>query len=321
MIRRKKYFFREKLVILLKSASTLKETFLITGMSLFKSIFIFFAVIFYTIHLPCFAKSNDSTEYDLFINDIINLSEDLKDDAINLYCLKKSYPDIREIVTDNDKKWLAVSENDQVIYVLYYDKNLAKTGLESDIKTSMEQIYPLESSGSNLKRPDTPEGFAPGRNRSYKLFKILYGKDKNAVKKQIEYVPFMGKSLALSKNAAESLKRITPKLHDLTYQKHELKKYLKPEGGFYWRNIAGENVPSAHSFGIAFDIGVNHSPYWRWSKKMPHPLQKTYPEEIVRLMEDAGFIWGGKWHEYDLMHYEYRPELICKAKIIEKMNK
>ena len=35
---------------------------------------------------------------------------------------------------------------------------------------------------------------------------------------------------------------------------------------------------------------------------------------LCRAFEDAGFIWGGKWHEFDLMHFEYRPELICKAK-------
>ena len=46
----------------------------------------------------------------------------------------------------------------------------------------------------------------------------------------------------------------------------------------------------------------------------PHPLQKTFPSAIVSLFEDNGFIWGGKWEHFDLMHFEYRPELIIKAK-------
>ena len=33
--------------------------------------------------------------------------------------------------------------------------------------------------------------------------------------------------------------------------------------------------------------------------------------------ENEGFIWGGKWHEYDLMHFEYRPEIICKARVLQ----
>ena len=25
-------------------------------------------------------------------------------------------------------------------------------------------------------------------------------------------------------------------------------------------------------------------------------------------------IWGGKWHRFDIMHFEYRPEIILQAK-------
>jgi len=49
---------------------------------------------------------------------------------------------------------------------------------------------------------------------------------------------------------------------------------------------------------------------------MPHPMQYTYPSAVVAAMEEQGFIWGGKWREYELMHFEYRPELIYKARIL-----
>nr|WP_297937988.1 M15 family metallopeptidase [uncultured Campylobacter sp.] len=32
------------------------------------------------------------------------------------------------------------------------------------------------------------------------------------------------------------------------------------------------------------------------------------PEEIVRVFEKHGFIWGGRWVSFDTMHFEYRPE-------------
>ena len=35
--------------------------------------------------------------------------------------------------------------------------------------------------------------------------------------------------------------------------------------------------------------------------------------EIVRIFEKHGFIWGGKWHHYDTMHFEYRPELVGRG--------
>jgi hypothetical protein len=35
-------------------------------------------------------------------------------------------------------------------------------------------------------------------------------------------------------------------------------------------------------------------------------------------MERFGFIWGGKWHHFDGMHFEYRPELILYARLVQE---
>lgn len=94
----------------------------------------------------------------------------------------------------------------------------------------------------------------------------------------------------------------------------ELNSYFSPIYGYFWRAIAKTNRLSPHSFGIAVDLNPDKGPYWQWSKLRPHPLQKTFPSAIVSLFEDNGFIWGGKWEHFDLMHFEYRPELIIKAK-------
>ena len=93
-----------------------------------------------------------------------------------------------------------------------------------------------------------------------------------------------------------------------------LNSYFSPIYGYFWRAIAKTNRLSPHSFGIAVDLNPDKGPYWQWSKLRPHPLQKTFPSAIVSLFEDNGFIWGGKWEHFDLMHFEYRPELIIKAK-------
>jgi peptidoglycan LD-endopeptidase CwlK len=41
-------------------------------------------------------------------------------------------------------------------------------------------------------------------------------------------------------------------------------------------------------------------------------MRNSYPQEIVELFEKHGFIWGGKWSHFDLMHFEYRPEVLKK---------
>lgn len=232
------------------------------------------------------------------------------DDALNLYCLRLAYPLVDNIVADAaGKKWLALKNGSKAPY------ELRAEGLHTGIKESMAVPYPLEP-----WRPGTGANFAPGRKRPYDFFYILYGSDQKDVRQKLATVKFAGRSFQLNENAARAFAGAAPQLEKLAGDA-AMRPLLKPDGGYYWRHIAGENVPSAHSFGIAIDFGAAKAPYWRWSKIMPHPMQKTYPAKIVDIMEKHGFIWGGKWHEYDLMHFEYRPELICKARMLACMRK
>jgi hypothetical protein len=93
-------------------------------------------------------------------------------------------------------------------------------------------------------------------------------------------------------------------------------RYLAPAAGAYkCRSIAGTDRPSAHGYGIAVDIAVAGSHYWRWAKTRADSqviYRNAIPMEIVRIFERHGFIWGGKWHHYDTMHFEYRPELLLQ---------
>ena len=90
-------------------------------------------------------------------------------------------------------------------------------------------------------------------------------------------------------------------------------KYLTPSGGTYnCRVIAGTDRKSVHGNGIAIDINVGWSDYWRNHRPVDgkYPYKNRIPWEIVEIFEAHGFIWGGKWYHYDTMHFEYRPELL-----------
>ena len=151
-----------------------------------------------------------------------------------------------------------------------------------------------------------------GRSRSEELFKKLYGNSKAAVEKQLTYVDWFGGRVRFSSSndAAKQLEKVQKELA----QHPELKKYLKNSGTFYWRKVRGANRLSAHSYGIAIDIGEGYNDYWLWSNKGAGELKKIsyknrMPMEIVEIFEKYGFIWGGRWYHYDTMHFEYRPEL------------
>ncbi|MDO5484573.1 MAG: M15 family metallopeptidase, partial [Desulfovibrionaceae bacterium] len=67
------------------------------------------------------------------------------------------------------------------------------------------------------------------------------------------------------------------------------------------------------------DLNPELAPDRQGSPLAWHPLQQAYPPAIVTALEEQGFIWGGKWQRYDLAHFEYRPELIYKARILRAL--
>lgn len=229
---------------------------------------------------------------------------------LDSYCLRLAYPQIEFLERRADgSQWLIMADGSQVPYSLQ-PTDSRQMADDLPVAEAMADVYYLEPS-----RPDLAPGDAPGRKRSRFLLEALYGKNAAEVKKGLVATKFRGRNIALSSSAARAFANAKPKLEELLAKNPALAPWLVPGGGFNWRKISGENCLSPHSYGIAVDLGVKMAPYWRWAKINPHPKQKTYPAEIVRIMEDHGFIWGGKWHEYDLMHFEYRPELICKARV------
>jgi hypothetical protein len=160
-------------------------------------------------------------------------------------------------------------------------------------------------------------GFEPGRCRSESLLKLLYGKDAIEAARETTVVMLAGERLKLSKRhgAARAMERVAAQLEQLMRESPEIRKYIVPTAGsFCWRTIEGSRRLSPHSFGIAVDLNVQQGLYWQWSKsgsqKQVERVRQDYPQAIVDAFEAEGFIWGGKWHSFDFMHFEYRPELL-----------
>ncbi len=158
----------------------------------------------------------------------------------------------------------------------------------------------------------------PGRARPAALFDKMYGDcRKGEVEKHLATVRWLPSKTKQTLRVTR-INGVDRKLAAISAELDALPArfdvYLVPAAGTYaCRVIAGTDRPSAHGQGIAIDIALKHSHYWRWTKASASGAiewRNDIPYEIVRIFEKNGFIWGGRWYHYDTMHFEYRPELL-----------
>jgi hypothetical protein len=182
-----------------------------------------------------------------------------------------------------------------------------------DIKDMFRFDYPAGAAFMALEKD-----FDPGRAHNEAFFSKIYGNCRNKdVQKNLVDVIWLrkkwGAKLAFSRinGAAEQLQKVSDELDQLPKR---FNGYLYPTAGTYnCRTVAGTKSMSSHSYGIAIDIALKRSAYWRWNG-IKHDggvvYASRFPLEIIEIFEKHGFIWGGRWYHYDTMHFEYRPELI-----------
>jgi hypothetical protein len=204
---------------------------------------------------------------------------------------------------------------------LLYDDGRSKDFPERlnnpDLKDMLSQIY----QPGKLRTETTPD-FDPGRIRVQAFFNGLYGATAQQVKDNLVAVKFVGSKVPFNaqNGAAAALAKVGEQLTQTLKKNPELKVFLVTLGGtFNRRPIAGTDRLSPHSWGIAIDLNPAKGRYWRWGKSMRGQellkMQTDFPWSIIAAFEEHGFIWGGKWFHYDTMHFEYRPELLAKARL------
>ena len=187
-------------------------------------------------------------------------------------------------------------------------------GKKKDFVTMLDNSDPEDMFSIPYNKGGGTPGYLEdcGRSRSDALFKKLYGATSAQVQKQMVSVPWFGGNIRFSGShgAAEQLRKVKAELD----RKPHLQQFVKGAQTFNWRPVRGAKRMSAHSYGIAVDVGVSKSNYWQWDNRGANELKKIgyknrIPMELVEIFEHHGFIWGGRWYHYDTMHFEYRPEL------------
>jgi len=175
-----------------------------------------------------------------------------------------------------------------------------------------QYIENLRSRGNNTARLERRDV-----NRTF--MGILYGGlERNQIESLIVRVDFLGYRVNVHRDIVEPLKRVDAEIRKWSGAKDFISS-LGSIDGYSWRQIAGTQRMSYHSWGLAVDIQPKRlggkAIYWQWEMErnkdwMLVPLENRWnPPQVIEAFEKEGFIWGGKWQVYDNMHFEYRPEL------------
>lgn len=233
----------------------------------------------------------------------------------DLLCLMMAYPGyITGIEAESDNSvFIVMGSGKKILYDDKKEKSFQEKLIHPDLQDMLEQIYPIQDIQS-LMPPDVD----PGRIRVYPFFHEIYGRSKAQIEKNLTNVKAGSQHLPFNEQngAAEALDLVMDELIQIAGNNPKIYPFIFPTSGtFNYRNIAGTGQLSPHAFGTAIDLARNNKDYWKWTTREEGEKRlAVYPREIVKVFEKNGFIWGGKWAHFDILHFEYRPELIFKSR-------
>lgn len=233
----------------------------------------------------------------------------------DILTLMMAYPEyITRIEKSEDGKvFIVTTSGKKILYDDKQTKDFNGKMDDADLQDILEDIYPLSMLDKLLDINRDP-----GRFRNYNLLNEVYGSSEKLVSSNLVGVPSPYKSYQFNKNngAAESLKNAMEELKQLAQGNGAVSTLINPVNGtFNYRVISGTGKLSPHAYGIAIDLNSNPSDYWKWaSREAGEKRMLSYPKELVETFEKNNFVWGGKWGHFDILHFEYRPEILIKAR-------
>jgi hypothetical protein len=164
----------------------------------------------------------------------------------------------------------------------------------------------------------------PGAVRSPFYETLWQTRNRGEAFSQQQRITFLGWQAQVHRGIITPLNRAEARILVLAENDPEIQGWirnLQSITGWNWRNVAGSANRSSHSYGIAVDLlmktQAGMETYWQWTaakgidwRSVPIEKRQNPPAAVIRIFEEQGFIWGGRWPRYDTMHFEYHPELL-----------
>ena len=251
---------------------------------------------------------------------------------------KESFPDRISAVEFIDDDW-AITVRGQTFF-------WAEGRLLPEAERHKIDVYSPHSFHAVPASPPSPDSFSPEHiemlryrgsrearsvpvRRHNAFHGALYGGlERRQVEAQLERIVFLGFRVTVNRNIVEALRRIDAEISNWEGGEAFIASIRRIDG-YNWREIAGTQRMSFHSWGLALDIVPRslggRAIFWLWERNqnenwMLIPLENRWspPDQVIEAFEREGFIWGGKWAFFDNMHFEYRPELHALTRLMER---
>ena len=164
----------------------------------------------------------------------------------------------------------------------------------------------------------------PPRRSTHFYDALWMAHDRNESYDRVKSMRFLSKSVMVHYSIMDELALVEIRILAEAKSNSTIARWIREistVSGWNWRNIAQTESRSFHAYGAAVDLLPAQTggleTYWLWTAErnpqwwaVPYARRMHPPEAVIKIFEDNGFIWGGKWMFYDTMHFEYRPEIL-----------
>jgi hypothetical protein len=237
--------------------------------------------------------------------------ETMKQDIL---CLMLAYPEnVKDVVSEkNGDVYIIMNSGKRILYDDKVKKNSEQRFQNTDLQDMLQEPYPLETNKKLMEKDQDP-----GRCRVYSLLDEVYGNNRSSIEHNLKNTNLISRNLLFNnKNkASESLQAVFKDINEIKNKSNIYSSVFPLNGTYNYRLISGTNKLSPHGYGIAIDLNRDKRDYWQWaSREEGQKRLDIYPKELVDTFQNHNFVWGGKWGHFDTLHFEYRPEIIMKAK-------
>jgi hypothetical protein len=164
------------------------------------------------------------------------------------------------------------------------------------------------------------------------VLETLWGNDETEIRRQTRGVRFLNRRMIVNQILLAPLAAVERDLLQLAARSAPVAEWIASieiAYSFIVRDIAASDAPSYHGWGMAFDLVPTsyegRAVYWRWSRALDRegwqsiPMEGRWspPHAAIEVFERHGFVWGGKWAYFDMIHFEYRPEIIIYNSLVQ----